>query len=128
MTSACPRRRSWRLRRPSSAPRKSPPAFSEDESAVTEETAKKARREGQEGEGGGEKEGAKSDEGAGGTGYTTEMKKAIGVVYNTLGMIALAKKNYTEAIKNYTHAVENDPALYEARLNFGRVVAQIPEL
>ena len=90
----------------------------EDESAVTEETAKKgkkgkAKKEKEEAK----EEGAKSDEGAGGTGYTTEMKKAIGVVYNTLGMIALAKKNYTEAIKNYTHAVENDPALYEARLN-----------
>ena len=91
----------------------------EDESTAGEETAKKgkkgkAKKEKEEAK----EEGAKAaDEGAGGMGYTTEMKKAVGVVYNTLGMIALAKKNYTEAIKNYTHAVENDPALYEARLN-----------
>jgi len=56
------------------------------------------------------------------------MKKAIGVVYNTLGMIALAKKNYTEAIKNYTHAVENDSALYEARLNLAALSLKFPEL
>jgi len=97
----------------------------EDESTAAEEVAKKGKKP----KGKKEKEEAKEakeakEEGAkaaeetvGGTGYTTEMKKAIGVVYNTLGMIALAKKNYTEAIKNYTHAVEADPALYEARLN-----------
>jgi len=43
------------------------------------------------------------------------------VVYNTLGMIYLAKKNYTEAIKNFTVAVENDPTLFEARLNLAAV-------
>lgn len=92
----------------------------EDESTVAEETAKKgkkvkAKKEKEEAK----EEGAKAaaEETIGGTGYTTEMKKAIGVVYNTLGMIALSKKNYTEAIKNYTHAVEADPTLYEARLN-----------
>jgi Flp pilus assembly protein TadD len=100
----------------------------EDESASSDEVAKKGKKakgkkekeeakEGKEGKDGKE-EGAKAaEETVGGTGYTTEMKKAIGVVYNTLGMIALSKKNYTEAIKNYTHAVEADPALYEARLN-----------
>jgi Flp pilus assembly protein TadD len=64
-------------------------------------------------------EGAKTepDESTGGAGYTIEMKKAVAVVYNTLGMISLSKKNYTEAIKNYTRAVEFDPTLYEARLN-----------
>src|ERR1039457_2415695 len=92
----------------------------EDESTVAEETAKKgkkvkAKKEKEEAK----EEGAKAaaEETIGGTGYTTEMKKAIGVVYNTLGMIALSKKNYSEAIKNYTHAVEADPTLYEARLN-----------
>jgi Flp pilus assembly protein TadD len=91
----------------------------EDESTVAEETAKKAKK----GKAKKEKEEAKdagpkaaSDTPAG-TGYTTEMRKAVAVVYNTLGMIALAKKNYTEAIKNYKNAVESDPALYEARLN-----------
>jgi Flp pilus assembly protein TadD len=92
----------------------------EDESAVAEEKEKrgkkvKAKREKDEAK----EEGAKAaaEETVSGIGYTTEMKKAVAVVYNTLGMIALSKKNYTEAIKNYTHAVEADPALYEARLN-----------
>ena len=97
----------------------------EDESTVAEEKekrgkkvkAKKDKEEAKEGKDGKE-EGAKAaEETVGGIGYTTEMKKAVAVVYNTLGMISLAKKNYTEAIKNYTHAVEADPALYEARLN-----------
>jgi Tfp pilus assembly protein PilF len=56
-----------------------------------------------------------------GTGYTAEMKRALAVVYNTMGMIYLAKKNYTDAIKNFTSAVENDPALFEARLNLAAV-------
>ena len=92
----------------------------EDESTVAEEVAKKgkktkAKKEKEEAK----EEGAKAaeDEGSGGSGYTTEMKRAVAVVFNTLGMISLSKKNYTEAIKNYTHAVEFDPALYEARLN-----------
>jgi tetratricopeptide (TPR) repeat protein len=92
----------------------------EDESTVAEETTKKAKK----GKGKKEKEdkeegGAKAadEEQVSGTGYTTEMKKAVAVVYNTLGMIALSKKNYTEAIKNYDHAVAFDPTLYEARLN-----------
>jgi Flp pilus assembly protein TadD len=94
----------------------------EDESTVAEEKEKKGKKakgkkekdEGKEGK----EEGAKAAEDTvGGAGYTTEMKKAVAVVYNTLGMISLSKKNYTEAIKNYTHAVEADPSLYEARLN-----------
>ncbi|MGD0839503.1 MAG: tetratricopeptide repeat protein [Polyangia bacterium] len=95
----------------------------EDESTAADEVAKKARKSrtkrekaaAEEAKG----EAAKSgdDEGVTGTGYTTEMRKAVAVVYNTLGMISLSKKNYTEAIKNYTHAVEADPTLFEARLN-----------
>ncbi len=96
----------------------------EDESTVAEEVAKKGRKlkakkekakeEAKEEQGG---KAAAEDEGTGGAGYTTEMKKAVAVVYNTLGMISLSKKNYTEAIKNYTRAVQFDPTLYEARLN-----------
>ncbi len=56
-----------------------------------------------------------------GTGYTVEMKKALAVVYNTMGMIALSKKNYTEAIKNFSAAVDNDPTMYEARMNLAAV-------
>jgi Flp pilus assembly protein TadD len=93
----------------------------EDESTAAEEVAKKgkkgkaAKKEKAEDK---EEGGAKpEDDSVSGTGYTIEMKKAVAVVYNTLGMIALSKKNYTEAIKNYTRAVEADPALFEARLN-----------
>src|ERR1039457_2156142 len=61
----------------------------EDESTVAEETAKKgkkvkAKKEKEEAKEGkdGKEEGAKAaEEMVGGTGYTTEMKKAIGVVY-----------------------------------------------
>jgi Flp pilus assembly protein TadD len=94
----------------------------EDESTAAEEVAKKGKKgkaskkeKAEDKEEGGAKGG--EDEGVSGTGYTTEMKKAVAVVYNTLGMIALSKKNYTEATKNYTRAVEADPALFEARLN-----------
>jgi Flp pilus assembly protein TadD len=94
----------------------------EDESTAAEEVAKKgrkgrARRERAEESKKDDAAKGAEDEGVGGVGYTTEMKKAVAVVYNTLGMIALAKKNYTEAIKNYTRAVEADPTLFEARLN-----------
>jgi len=96
----------------------------EDESTAAEETAKKGKKvkakkdkdEAKEGKEEGVK-GAAEDEGGGDAGYTTEMKKAVAVVYNTLGMISLSKKNYTEAIKNYTLAVKYDPELYESRLN-----------
>jgi tetratricopeptide (TPR) repeat protein len=93
----------------------------EEEGAVTDESSKKAKK------GKGKKEEAK-DEGktaqetpVEGTGYTAEMRRALGVVYNTMGMIYLSKKNYTDAIKNFTAAVENDPALFEARLNLAAV-------
>ncbi len=96
----------------------------EDESTAAEEVAKKGRRSRSRKEKAKEKEEDKAeaaknseDEEVSGTGYTTEMKKAVAVVYNTLGMISLSKKNYTEAIKNYNHAVDYDPSLYEARLN-----------
>jgi Tfp pilus assembly protein PilF len=95
----------------------------EDEATLTDESSKKAKK------GKGKKEDAKEKDAdktaqetpAEGTGYTVEMKKAVAVVYNTLGMIYLAKKNYTEAIKNFTVAVENDPTLFEARLNLAAV-------
>jgi Flp pilus assembly protein TadD len=93
----------------------------EDESTAAEEVAKKGKK----GKAAKKEKAEDKDEGAAkpdddhvaGSGYTTEMKKAVAVVYNTLGMIALSKKNYTEAIKNYSRAVEADPALFEARLN-----------
>jgi len=92
----------------------------EEDAAAPDDTAKKgkkgkAKKEKDEAKEEGTK--ADADESTGGAGYTIEMKKAVAVVYNTLGMISLSKKNYTEAIKNYTRAVEFDPTLYEARLN-----------
>jgi Flp pilus assembly protein TadD len=94
----------------------------EDEGTAAEEVTKrgkkiKAKKDKDEGKEGKDEGKAADDEGVGGAEYTTEMKKAVAVVYNTMGMIALSKKNYTDAIKNYTRAVEFDPTLYESRLN-----------
>ena len=52
-----------------------------------------------------------------GTGYTPEMKKALGMVYNTLGLVWLKRKDVTQGIASFRKAVEQDPDLYEARLN-----------
>ena len=95
----------------------------EEEGAVSDDSSKKAKK------GKGKKEEAKEKDGektaqetpVEGTGYTVEMNKAVAVVYNTMGMIYLAKKNYTDAIKNFTAAVEKDPGLFEARLNLAAV-------
>jgi Flp pilus assembly protein TadD len=51
-----------------------------------------------------------------GTGYTPEMKKSLGMVYNTLGLVWL-KKDVSQAIANFRKAVEMDPELHEARMN-----------
>lgn len=56
-----------------------------------------------------------------GTGWTTDMKKQIAVVHNTLGLVALGRKNSTEAISSFRKAVEMDPELYEGRLNLAAV-------
>jgi Flp pilus assembly protein TadD len=95
----------------------------EEEGAATEESGKKAKKGKAKKEEAQEKEGEKTAQEVPveGTGYTAEMKRALAVVYNTMGMIYLAKKNYTDAIKNFTSAVENDPALFEARLNLAAV-------
>jgi Tfp pilus assembly protein PilF len=95
----------------------------EEEASVTDEASKKAKKGKAKKEETKEKEGDKTaqETPVEGTGYTAEMKRALAVVYNTMGMIYLAKKNYTDAIKNFTAAVENDPALFEARLNLAAV-------
>ncbi len=95
----------------------------EEEGAVTDESSKKAKKGKAKKEEAKEKEGDKTaqETPVEGTGYTPEMKRALAVVYNTMGMIYLAKKNYTDAIKNFTAAVENDPGLFEARLNLAAV-------
>src|SRR4051812_36819387 len=56
-----------------------------------------------------------------GTGWTPEMKKHIAVVHDTLGLVALNKKSYKDAIPSFKKAVELDPEQYEARLNLAAV-------
>jgi tetratricopeptide (TPR) repeat protein len=56
-----------------------------------------------------------------GTGWTTDMKKNVAVVHNTLGLVALNKKSYKDAIPSFKKAVDLDPELYEARLNLAAV-------
>jgi Flp pilus assembly protein TadD len=92
----------------------------EDETVAEEVVKKQKRGKGKRVKEEGKEDDTKSEAASteeGGTGYTIEMKKALGIVFNTMGMIALSKKAYTEAIKNFTGAVENDPNLFEARLN-----------
>ena len=52
-----------------------------------------------------------------GTGVTPEMKKELAVVYNTLGLVELKKKNISPAIGEFKKAVQMNPKLAEARLN-----------
>ncbi len=52
-----------------------------------------------------------------GTGVTPEMKKELAVVYNTLGLVELKKKNISPAIGQFKKAVGMNPKLAEARLN-----------
>ncbi len=52
-----------------------------------------------------------------GTGVTSTMKKQLAVVYNTLGLVELKKKNISPAIGQFKKAVAMNPSLAEARLN-----------
>lgn len=52
-----------------------------------------------------------------GTGVTADMKKQLAVVYNTLGLIELKKKNISPAIKNFKQAVGLNENFAEARMN-----------
>jgi tetratricopeptide (TPR) repeat protein len=52
-----------------------------------------------------------------GTGVTPQMKKDLAIVYNTLGLVELKKKNISPAIKQFKQAVQLDPVFAEARLN-----------
>jgi tetratricopeptide (TPR) repeat protein len=81
---------------------------------------KKAKKEKKEG-GGDDSEGGKLAKEVNvreeGTGVTPEMKRNLAVVYNTLGLVELKKKNISPAIKQFKQAVEMNPKLAEARLN-----------
>ena len=52
-----------------------------------------------------------------GTGYTPEMKKALGMVFNTMGLVSLKRKEVSDAIAHFRKAVDMDPELHEARMN-----------
>jgi Tfp pilus assembly protein PilF len=52
-----------------------------------------------------------------GTGYTPEMKKALGMVYNTMGLVSLKRKEVSDAIAYFRKAVDMDSDLHEARMN-----------
>lgn len=56
-----------------------------------------------------------------GTGWTADMKKQIALVHNTLGLVALSKRAYSDAISSFKRAVDLDPALYESRLNLAAI-------
>jgi tetratricopeptide (TPR) repeat protein len=58
---------------------------------------------------------------AAGTGWTPEMRRHIAVVHNTLGLVSLNKKIYSDAIASFKKAVELNPDLHEARLNLAAV-------
>jgi tetratricopeptide (TPR) repeat protein len=56
-----------------------------------------------------------------GTGWTPDMRRHIAVVHNTLGLVSLNKKSYSDAIASFKKAVDLNPELYEARLNLAAV-------
>jgi tetratricopeptide (TPR) repeat protein len=56
-----------------------------------------------------------------GTGYTRDMTKNLALVYNTLGLVDLKKKNVTSALANFRTAIQRDPDLSEARMNLAAV-------
>ena len=56
-----------------------------------------------------------------GTGYTREMNQHLALVYNTLALIDLDKRNVTGAIGNLKTAIQRDPELMEARMNLAAV-------
>ena len=63
-----------------------------------------------------------------GTGVTAEMKKNLAVVYNTLGLVELKKKNISPAISQFKKAVEMNPKLARGAPQPGGAVAQQPRL
>jgi Flp pilus assembly protein TadD len=71
--------------------------------------------------GGGDDEGGKLakevDVREAGTGVTADMKKQLAVVYNTLGLVELKKRNISPAIGQFRKAVQMNPKFAEARLN-----------
>jgi Tfp pilus assembly protein PilF len=82
---------------------------------------KKAKKEKKDSSGGDETEGGKLAKEVNvkeeGTGVTGTMKKQLAVVYNTLGLVELKKKNISPAIGQFKKAVAMNPSLAEARLN-----------
>jgi Flp pilus assembly protein TadD len=78
---------------------------------------KKDKKEGGDDAEGGSKEVKEVNVREAGTGVTADMKKQLAVVYNTLGLIELKKKNISPAIKNFKQAVGLNDRFAEARMN-----------
>src|SRR5581483_5380989 len=78
------------------------------------EKAKKETKEGGDDEG---KTAKEVDVREAGTGVTASMKTNLAVVYNTLGLVELKRKNISPAITQFKKAVEMNPNFSEARLN-----------
>jgi tetratricopeptide (TPR) repeat protein len=99
-------------------------ATGEFEEEKVEEAADAKAGKGKKGKKEAKKEGAEDEAGVksvnvreAGTGVTGDMKKNLAVVYNTLGLVELKKKNISPAIQNFKKAVGLNPSLAEARLN-----------
>jgi Flp pilus assembly protein TadD len=78
---------------------------------------KKAKKKDAAEDDGGSKEVKEVNVREAGTGVTDDMKKNLAVVYNTLGLVELKKKNISPAIQNFKKAAGLNPSFVEARLN-----------
>jgi Flp pilus assembly protein TadD len=92
----------------------------QEKAAVKAGKGKKAAKGDKEKKGGDEEgEAAKPKEigREAGTGVTSDMKKQLAVVHNTLGLVELKKKNISPAIKQFKEAATLNPNFAEARMN-----------
>jgi Tfp pilus assembly protein PilF len=91
----------------------------QEKAAVKAGKGKKGAKEKGEKKGDEEGEAAKPKEigREAGTGVTSDMKKQLAVVHNTLGLVELKKKNISPAIKQFKEAATLNPNFAEARMN-----------
>src|SRR4029077_4839444 len=90
-----------------------------DKAAGKAGKAGKGKKEKADKKGGDDEEAAKPKEigREAGTGVTSDMKKQLAVVHNTLGLVELKKKNISPAIKQFKEAASLNPNFAEARMN-----------
>jgi tetratricopeptide (TPR) repeat protein len=91
----------------------------QEKSSVKAGKGKKGGKDKDKGEKGEGEESAKPKEIAreAGTGVTSDMKRQLAVVHNTLGLVELKKKNISPAIKQFKEASTLNPNFAEARMN-----------